>query len=266
MLQRAARCHAARARARDRLAPRPAPSPRRDAPPSSIATRLLSAAAIRSVVGARFSVRQACAVQCQALVRGALVRSRLRKWRAARGKGARVPGAAAAVVPQPSGWAPRAPESLRAEVQALRAALAEERAARRRQDEALRLLWGEVAALDARRRRGAALAIQRCWRGHDDRALVGLARAQLAAFTAARERATRVLQRAARRRWGAAFGLRFRARTWAASMLQRGARGALVRRARGDALRIALLEAQVRWMSVETRKLYRSYWKKDLEV
>ena len=97
-------------------------------------------------------------------------------------------------------------------VEGLRADLERERAARQKQDDALRLLWNEVSSLRTSQKTKAAVLIQKLWRGHDDRALYSVALAHFRAYKHARETATRKLQRAARRWFSKVFGAMFRCR------------------------------------------------------
>ncbi|KAJ1483095.1 hypothetical protein T484DRAFT_1896562, partial [Baffinella frigidus] len=186
LLQRATRCHAARETARALLcspasAPPAATPPAKPPAPSSlyarevpdVGTRAVRAGVLRGMATGRFSVRQACAVQCQALFRGGLVRLRLRKHLSSppfiphspsagwEGGGGERQGGWVPKTPNARGGGRRegvravAPSALLAEVAMLRRELDEERSARRQQDEALRLLWSEVAELSSRRRRDA---------------------------------------------------------------------------------------------------------------
>ena len=71
----------------------------------------------------------------------------------------------------------------------------EERSARRKQDEALRVLWSEVGRLRLFQSARAAVVIQKVWRGHDDRALYAAARSQYSSYVAARAAAATTIQR-----------------------------------------------------------------------
>jgi len=206
----------------------------------AIATSAIAAGQVSAK--SRMTIRHVCAVRMQSVARGMLVRLRLQRWR----RRAEAPAAASAAVHAAGDAAlleggslatwlpmwvvrPSSHESVRGGrgreggggweevVDGLKTELEQERAARRKQDDALRVLWREVGRLRTAQESKAAVLIQKMWRGHDDRALYSVARAHFRAYKAAREKAARAVQRAARRCFASVFGELF-LRRWRASL------------------------------------------------
>ncbi|EKX45229.1 hypothetical protein GUITHDRAFT_108869 [Guillardia theta CCMP2712] len=149
--------------------------------------------------------------------------------------------------------------ALKSQIQMLTQQLEEERNARSRQDEALRILWNEVGRLRGKDEHKAAIKIQKCWRGHDDRELFRIAMDHYTRFKLERSAAVVKLQRWARRVFWRSFGTLFRMQDTATRCLQRVVRGHRSRRKMEGLLGNNSLKQEIRYIrDVEIVRLQRT--------
>uniref|UniRef100_A0A7S4H9K7 Uncharacterized protein n=1 Tax=Guillardia theta TaxID=55529 RepID=A0A7S4H9K7_GUITH len=245
-----------------------------------IGTSTLPKILLKSTV--RPSVRDVCAARLQAVARSFLVRRRLKRWRGdlasvSRGTAERLEADTGMMPSFLRGSKRRAgarPSALRADslldgsweihalksqIQMLTQQLEEERNARSRQDEALRILWNEVGRLRGKDEHKAAIKIQKCWRGHDDRELFRIAMDHYTRFKLERSAAVVKLQRWARRVFWRSFGTLFRMQDTATRCLQRVVRGHRSRRKMEGLLGNNSLKQEIRYIrDVEIVRLQRT--------